>query len=306
MDKVKSISIEELVNKLDLEVVYMPENSQIRLFTSELIRPGMQLAGYFDLFGFERIQIMGRTEINYVKTLTNNVKIYRLDKFFSYPIPALIIANDQEIDSVILYCARKHRRPLLRTKDKTTKLISNLLNYLENHLAPEVVTHGVCMEIFGVGVLIKGKSGIGKSETALELIRRGHRLVADDAVVIRRVDNTLKSTAPELTKHLMEIRGIGLLDIKHLYGVGSIRIEKDIELVVELDEWDSNKVYERLGLDEMYEEILEVKVPKVIIPVKPGRNIPTIVELASKNQRQKVLGFNAAEVYNERFLKLNN
>lgn len=300
----KSISIEELVDYLDLEVIYIPENTKIRIYTSDLIRPGMQLAGYFDLFAYERIQVMGRTEMNYLKTLSGGVKVNRLDKFFSHPIPALIITSNQEIDKTMLYCAKKHKRPMLRTKDKTTKLVSNLINYLEDKLAPEITVHGVCVEVFGIGVLLTGKSGIGKSETALELIKRGHRLISDDAVILRRVVNQLRATAPELTKYLMEIRGIGILDVKHLYGVGSIKVDKVVELVIELEEWSDDKEYERLGLDEIYEEILDIKIPKLTVPVKPGRNIAIIIEVAAKNLRQKLLGHNAAETYDARFIDM--
>lgn len=302
----KSISIEELVKHLDLEVIYIPEDTKIRLFNSELIRPGMQLAGFFDLFAYERIQIMGRTEVNYLKTLSGGVKVNRLDKFFSYPIPALIITCNQEINKTIIYCAKKHKRPVLRSKEKTVKLISKLINYLENKLAPEKIIHGVCVEVFGIGVLLTGKSGIGKSETALELIKRGHRLVADDAVLVRQVENRLVATSPELTRYLMEIRGIGILDIKHLFGVGSVRIDKTIEVIIELEKWSDKKEYERLGLEENYKEIFDIKIPKLTVPVKPGRNIAIIIEVAAKNQRQKLLGYNAAKKYNERFMNQNN
>lgn len=297
----KSISIENLVKYLKLEVIYMPEDTKIRLINSELIRPGMQLAGYFDLFTYERIQILGKTEMNYLKTLNGGLKINRIDKLFSYPIPALIVTSNQKMDETIVYCAKKHKRPLLRTKDRTSKLVSNLINYLEDKLAPEIIIHGVFVEVFGIGVLIKGKSGIGKSETALELIKRGHRLISDDAVQLRCIDNALKGTSPELTRYLMEIRGIGILDIKHLYGVGSVRTEKKLEIIIELEEWNDNKQYDRLGLDENFEEMLDVKIPKLIVPVKHGRNIAMIIEVASKNHRQKSLGYNAAETYNNRF-----
>ncbi len=295
------VKLEDLVNYMNLEPVYYPEDVQSRIYTPEIIRPGLQIAGYFDWFSFERVQVMGKAEMFYLKTLDDDVKKQRLEKFFSFPIPALIIANEMAVDEDIIHYAKKYKRPVFTSGQKTDKLQNILINFLEEELAEETTIHGVCLEVFGVGVLIKGKSGIGKSETSLELINRGHRLVADDAVIIKRVDNGLKATCPELTQHLMEIRGIGILDIKHLFGVGSIRIEQFVEIVIELEEWDENKEYGRIGTDEDYTDILGIKVPTVLIPVRPGRNISAIIEIAAKNYRQKLLGYNPLETYNKRF-----
>jgi HPr kinase/phosphorylase len=295
------VKLEDLVNYMNLEPVYYPEDVQSRIYTPEIIRPGLQIAGYFDWFSFERVQVMGKAEMFYLKTLDDDVKKQRLEKFFSFPIPALIIANEMAVDEDIIHYAKKYKRPVFTSGQKTDKLQNILINFLEEELAEETTIHGVCLEVFGVGVLIKGKSGIGKSETSLELINRGHRLVADDAVIIKRVDNGLKATCPELTQHLMEIRGIGILDIKHLFGVGSIRIEQFVEIVIELEEWDENKEYDRIGTDEDYTDILGIKVPTVLIPVRPGRNISAIIEIAAKNYRQKLLGYNPLETYNKRF-----
>lgn len=296
------VKLEDLVNYVDLEPVYFPEGLQSRIYTAEIIRPGLQIAGYFDWFSFERVQVMGKAEMYYVKTLDEETKKQRLDKYFSFPIPALIVANEIDIDEDVIYYAKKYKRPIFKSIEKTDKLVNIMINYLEEELAEETMYHGVCLEVFGIGVLIKGKSGIGKSETSLDLINRGHRLVADDAVIIKKVDNGLKATCPELTKHLMEIRGLGILDIKHLFGVGSIRITQFIELVIELEEWDQNKEYDRLGIDENYTEILGIKIPTVVVPVRPGRNISAIVEIAAKNYRQKILGYNPLETYNKKFI----
>lgn len=298
------VKLEDLVSFIGLETVYFPEDVQSRIYTAEIIRPGLQIAGYFDWFSFERVQVMGKSEMLYIKTLDEEVKRQRIDKFFSFPIPALIVANDMEVDDVIIHYAKKYKRPVLKSSEKTDKLVNVMINFLEEELAEETIIHGVCLEVFGIGVLIKGKSGIGKSETSLELINRGHRLVADDAVIVKKVDGGLKATCPELTQHLMEIRGIGILDIKHLFGVGSIRLEQFIEMVIELEEWDENKEYDRIGADEDYTEILNVKVPTVVVPVKPGRNISAIVEIAAKNYRQKLLGYNPLETYNKKFRNL--
>ncbi|WMJ78229.1 MULTISPECIES: HPr(Ser) kinase/phosphatase [unclassified Sedimentibacter] len=299
------VKLEDLVNYMKFEPVYYPEDVQSRIYTPEIIRPGLQMAGYFDWFSFERVQVMGKAEMFYLKTLDIKVKRQRLDKFFSFPIPALVIANDMGADEDIIHYAKKYKRPVFTSNQKTDKLQNVLINFLEEELAEETTIHGVCLEVFGVGVLIKGKSGIGKSETSLELINRGHRLVADDAVIIKKVDNDLKATCPELTQHLMEIRGIGILDIKHLFGVGSIRIEQFVEIVIELEEWDENKEYDRIGINEDFTEILGVKVPTVVIPVRPGRNISAIIEIAAKNYRQKLLGYNPLETYNKRFKSLS-
>lgn len=299
------VKLEDLVSYVNLEPVFYPEDVKARIYTPEIIRPGLQIAGYFDWFSFERVQVMGKAESFYLKTLDSETKKQRLDKFFSFPIPALIVANDIEMDEDIIYYAKKYKRPLFKSAEKTDKLQTIIINFLEEELADETTLHGVCLEVFGIGVLIKGKSGIGKSETSLELINRGHRLVADDAVIIKRVDNGLKATCPELTQHLMEIRGIGILDIKLLFGVGSIRIEQFVEIVIELEEWDENKEYDRIGIDEDFTEILGIKVPTVVIPVRPGRNISAIVEIAAKNHRQKLLGYNPLETYNKRFRNLS-
>ncbi|MFA9423155.1 MAG: HPr(Ser) kinase/phosphatase [Sedimentibacter sp.] len=298
------VKLEDLVSYIGLETVYYPEDIQSRIYTAEIIRPGLQMAGYFDWFSFERVQVMGKAEMFFVKTLDEEAKKQRLDKFFSFPIPALIVANEMDANDDIIYYAKKYKRPVFKSNEKTDKLVNIMINFLEEELAEETTIHGVCIEVFGVGVLIKGKSGIGKSETSLELINRGHRLVADDAVIIKKIDSGLKATCPELTQHLMEIRGIGILDIKHLFGVGSIRIEQYIELIIELEEWDENKEYDRIGADDEFTEILGVKIPTVVIPVKPGRNISAIVEIAAKNYRQKLLGYNPLETYNKKFHKL--
>ena len=295
------VKLEDLVSYTGIEPVYYPEDVQSRIYTADIIRPGLQMAGYFDWFSFERVQIMGKAEMLYFKTLDEEVKKDRLDKFFSFPIPALFVANEMEVDDVIIYYAKKYKRPVFRSNEKTDKLVNVMINFLEEELAEETTLHGVCLEVFGVGVLLRGKSSIGKSETALELINRGHRLVADDAVIIKKVEGGLKATCPELTQHLMEIRGIGILDIQHLFGVGSIRLEQFVELGVELEEWDESKEYDRIGADEEYMDILGIKVPMVIIPVRPGRNISAIIEIAAKNYRQKLLGYNPLEKYNKKF-----
>jgi len=299
-----SVTVREIIEGLDLEVLHLPEK-EIRIYNDELIRPGLQLSGYFDMFAYERIQIFGKTESNYIETLDQNNKINRIDKIFSYPIPAAIVCSNMNIDSVMVYCAEKHDRPLLRTKDSTTKLISKLDNFLEAKLAPEITVHGVMVEVYGIGILLTGKSSIGKSETALELVKRGHRLVSDDAVIIKLIGNILECTSPEITRHLLEIRGVGILDINHLYGVGSIRLRQKLNVVINLEEWDQSKAYDRLGFDEKYVQILGKNVKKMDVPVRTGRNIAMIVEVAAMSIRQRILGYNIEDEYNKRFENYN-
>lgn len=298
------VTIDRLIKDFDLEVIYKPQKEEIHIEVSEVNRPGLQLAGFYKYFAYERVQIIGRVEWTYFATLAPQARKRRADELCSHPIPCLIIARDLEVYDEFIDSAKKFHRPILRTKLSTTKFITQIINYLDDKLAPVITMHGVLVDVYGIGVLIIGESGIGKSETALELIKRGHRLVADDAVEIKKKDNnTLEASAPELIRHFMEIRGVGILDIMQLYGVGAVRDTKLIEMVIELENWRADKQYDRLGLDEDYMEILGVNVYKTTIPIKPGRNLAMIVEVAARNHRQKRMGFNAAEELNNRFLK---
>lgn len=297
------ISIDKLIKDLNLEIICKPKEVSISITKSDLNRPGLQLAGYFDHFAYERIQILGNVEWNYLNTLEDDLKIERLSKFFEKEIPALILTRNLDLMPQMEECAKKYNRLILRSNLPTTKFVNKIINYLDEMLAPKTTLHGVLVDVYGIGVLITGKSGVGKSETALELVKRGHRLVADDAVEINNVDNEhLIGRAPELIRHFLEIRGIGILDIKRLYGVGAIRNSKGIDIVIELEYWDESKEYDRVGLDEEYTDILGVKIVKLVVPVKPGRNLAMIVEVAARNHRQKQLGYNAAEELNSRLM----
>lgn len=294
--------VTDIVKHLDLKVIN--KSSKIgttKVYLPEVARPGLQLAGFLDMFSPDRIQVLGNTEVNYMNTLSPEIKKERLRNFFSYDIPALVIANGVEIDDDLLEAVKKYDINTFSTEIATMKFVNIAINYLEDQLAPELTIHGVCMEVFGVGVLIRGKSGVGKSETALELLKRGHRLIADDAVIIRRLENRLKASCPELTKNLIEVRGLGILDSKSLFGVGAVKIDQFINLRIDLEDWDEKKEYDRLGIDEEQDIILDVSLPLVTIPVKPGRNIATIIEIACKNHRQKLLGFDTLDLYNRRF-----
>ena len=299
----KALTIDKLIEDMKLEVIYKADDCEDKVTKSDLNRPGLLLAGYYEYFAYERLQIIGSTEWNYLSTLSEDTRRERLDKLFSYSIPAIIVTREQEVFSEMLESAEKHKKTILRTKLPTTKFNSKLINYLEEVFAPQTSMHGVLVDVFGIGVLITGKSGVGKSETALELIKRGHRLVADDSVEIKKVnEESLKGTSPEIIRHFLEIRGIGILDIKHLYGVGSIRNAKKIDLVIELEYWDENKVYERVGIEEQFTEILGTDVPIIVLPVKPGRNLAMIVEVAARNYRQKKMGYNAAKELDEKLM----
>ncbi|HHV39344.1 MAG TPA: HPr(Ser) kinase/phosphatase [Tepidimicrobium sp.] len=291
-----TVTLDKLIEDLNVEVIYRAEGVEnVKITASELNRPGLQLTGHFKNFAHERIQIIGTIEWHYTNNLPADIRLARLRQMFSYDIPALIISRNLPVFPELLELAKKYNRTILRTELATTKFINILINYLDYALAPRITIHGVLVEVYGMGILITGKSGVGKSETALELIKRGHRLVADDSVSIKRIGGALKGEAPELIRYFMEVRGIGILNIERLYGVGAVKNSEFIDLIIELELWDEDREYERLGLDEECTELLGVKVPKLVIPVLPGRNLAMIVEVAARNTRQKGLGYNAAE-----------
>lgn len=300
------VTLDKLIEDLELEIVYRADGMEdVKLSASEVNRPGLHLTGYMDVFAYDRLQIIGKVEWSYCSSLDSKLRHERFEKIFSRPIPAMIFSRNLDIFPEVVELAKKYNRTLLRTGITTTKLVNRLINYLDYALAPSMIIHGVLVEVYGLGVLIIGESGIGKSETALELIKRGHRLVADDVVEIKKVEDELRGIAPEIVRYFMEIRGIGILDIERLYGVGAIKSEEFIDLVVELEYWDEKKEYDRLGLDEVYIELLGEKVPKLTIPVKPGRNTAMIVEVAARNARQKILGYNAAEELSKKIREQN-
>ncbi len=290
-----SIPIDNIVEELGLEVIYCHDSRPLVVTTSDINRPGLQFAGFFDYFASERIQVLGKVEMTYLETLDPDFRLQQLDKFFQYDFPCLIISRDMEIPPYILELSKKYNRCLFRSSQSTSSLTQRLINYLGSALAPKITRHGVLVDVYGAGVFLMGESGIGKSETALELVKRGHRLVADDAVEIKKVtDNRLIGESPELIRHFMEIRGIGIIDIKSMYGVGSVINNKPLDIVIYLEFWDDSKEYDRLGLTEEHIEILGVKLPKIVIPVRPGRNLAIIVEVAARNWRLKRMGYNAA------------
>ncbi|HSQ33842.1 MAG TPA: HPr(Ser) kinase/phosphatase [Peptostreptococcaceae bacterium] len=297
----KKVSIKDIIKDLKLDVIYMPEDKEYFVYSQDINRPGLQYAGYFEYFAYDRIQIVGKSEYNYFQYIDDKTREERLDKVFSYEIPAMILTRGLEVNEDAIKMAKKHKRVILATKSNTTRFINKLSNYLDAFLSPSITLHGVLVDIYGIGVLIKGESSIGKSETALELVQRGHRLVADDAVEINKIDDTvLVGQAPELIRHFMEIRGIGIIDIRSLYGVGAVKNTKKIDMIVYLESWDESNYYDRLGLDKEYEKIMGIPVEKLVVPVKPGRNTAMILEVASMNFRQRGMGYDAAFEFTEK------
>ena len=294
----------DLINELGLERIYVSDDVEyVRIETTDISRPGLQMAGYYEKFVPERVQVIGSAEWHFLRDMDESNRLDVLEKFIQYPIPVIIVTRGNEVFPELIELSKKYNKTLLYSEKTTSKVIGELVSYLGLKLAPTTSIHGVLLEVFGVGVLLTGKSGIGKSETALDLITRGCRLISDDVVEIKRVEDTLRGSCPELTRYFLEIRGIGILDIERLYGISAVKQYDYLDMVVELEAWNPDKEYDRVGLEEETIEILGIKLPKVTIPVKPGRSIAMIVEVAAKNNRQKRLGYNAAEELNERVSK---
>ena len=301
----RSVSIRDLAKDLDLEIVYMPDDVEYVVHYQDIHRPGLQFAGYFEHFTYDRIQIVGKTEYTYFSHIDRETRRAILDKFFSYEIPALIVSRGLEVKPDVIEMAKKYNRVVLATKRNTTRLINRLSSYLDSKLSPTTSVHGVLVDVYGVGVLIRGESSVGKSETALELVQRGHRLVADDAVEITKIDeNILIGQSPEVLRHFMEIRGIGIIDVRSMYGVGAVKDSKVIDIIIRLENWNDNTYYDRLGLDKEYEEILGIDIEKLVVPVKPGRNTAMILEVAAMNFRQKRMGYDAAQEFTKKLTNL--
>ena len=296
MAEIFSVTVEEIIKQLNMEIIYAPENiSSLVVTENDCNRPGLQLMGFYEYFNPERMQIIGKMEFAYLSTIDEATRYQRLDMLLSQHIPALIISRELPYFSEMLELAKKYEVPLLRSKESTSNFIAGLIAFLNMNLAPRITRHGVLIEIYGEGVFITGESGVGKSETAIELVKRGHRLVADDAVEIRKVSNdSLMGSSPDNIRHFLELRGIGIINARRLFGIGAVKNTEKIELVVEMELWNPEKIYDRMGVDTQYVSILGVKVPSLTIPVKPGRNLAVILEVAAMNNRQKKMGYNAA------------
>ena len=295
------VSTKEVMEKFNLQLVSGQEGIGRYITTSDISRPGLEMAGYFTHYPANRVQLLGKTELSFFEMLPKKDKVDRMYKLCTPNTPAIIIARGLNVPDELIEAAADANVPVMVSKLTTTQFSSQLTNFLESQLAPSTAIHGVLVDIYGIGVLILGKSGVGKSETALELVKRGHRLVADDCVEIRQeAENLLVGSPPPLLEHLLEIRGIGIIDIMTLFGASAVRPNKRITLIVELELWDENKNYDRLGLDEEKMQIIDTKLTKLTIPVQPGRNVSVIIEVAAMNYRLKRKGLNAAEEFSRR------
>ena len=304
MEKVKRTpaSLKNMVETFNMEILHKGRDFDNTVVTiSDVNRPALQLVGFYDYFDDKRLQILGRGEMQFLERMTEAERTRVFNKLLSYPFPAMIVARDMEAPSELVQMANKHDRTLLRSAESTVDVTSKLIDYLNRAMAPQIARHGVLMNIYGQGVLILGDSGIGKSETAIELLKRGHRLVADDAVEIRRISNSLFGTAPEIIRHYIEIRGVGVIDVQQLFGMGAVQFDTEIDLVIQLEQWVDGKFYARLGLGEEKYEMLGVELPIVTIPVRPGRNLAGIVEIATMKNRQMKYGYNAARDFVTQF-----
>lgn len=289
------IELSRIVKEFSLEVLNMPEGD-VLVSSTETSRPGLHLAGYYEYFDAKRIQILGMNEIGFLRGFDEDKKKKMVDEFFAKKPAAVIIARNLADDIIYSETAKKYDVPLLVTRESTSDFEAALIAFLNLHLAPRITRHGVLVEVYGEGILLLGESGVGKSETAIELVKRGHRLIADDAVEIRRVSSkSLVGTAPDNIRHFIELRGIGIINASRTFGAGAVKLTEKIDLVINMEPWDTNKNYDRMGLETQKTEILGLQIPSLTIPVKPGRNLAVIIEVAAMNSRQKKLGYNAAE-----------
>ena len=296
MESLYSVKLSELIKRFHLEVLRGGAGYEDRAISTEDVnRPGLQLTGFFDYFDPKRLQVIGRVETTYLEGLTADQRRESFEQLLSQDIPALIISRGIDPFPECMEMADKYDRTLLRSQDTTSVLMSNIIAALKSYLAPRITRHGVLVEVYGEGVLLLGESGVGKSETAIELVKRGHRLIADDAVEIKQTATRgLVGTAPELIRHYIELRGIGVIDVRRLFGMSAVKEESEIDMVINLEQWKDGAMYDRLGLENLYTTILDVQVPSLTIPVKPGRNLAVIIEVAAMNNRHKKMGYNAA------------
>ena len=292
-----TIALAKVIKELGLSEVYLPRSAdEILIKSRDVNRPGVELNGYCEYFDPNRITILGRSEIEMLKSFGKQRKAEAIDHFFALHPPTVIVARGIESSEDMLAAAKKYDIPLLSSRDSTSNVVADLVSLLNVELAPRITRHGVLIEVYGEGILLVGDSGVGKSETAIELIKRGHRLIADDAVEIRRVSSkSLVGQAPENIRHFIELRGIGIINARRIFGMGAVKLSEKIDMCINMEIWDATKVYDRMGIDSEYTEILGIRVPVMTIPVKPGRNLAVIIEVAAMNNRQKKMGYNVAQ-----------
>ena len=296
MPEVYTIPLSKIIHELQLETAFLPKSADDILIQSrDVVRPGMELNGYHEYFDPNRIAVLGRAEMYMLESLKPERRAMALDSYLSLKPPAVIVARGIDPGKDFMEIAKTYHVPVLRTTESTSNVVASLVAYLNVELAPRITRHGVLVEVYGEGILLVGDSGVGKSETAIELIKRGHRLIADDAVEIRRVSSkSLVGQSPENIRHFIELRGIGIINARRIFGMGAVKLQEKIDMCINLEIWDATKVYDRMGMDSEYTKILGIKVPVMTIPVKPGRNLAIIIEVAAMNNRQKKMGYNAA------------
>ncbi len=304
-DFTSRVVLQKIITEEALQVLYTPdEPSKIMVSSSDVNRPGLALAGFFDHFDHKRIQILGNAESVYLKNMSEELRRERLTAFFQRNPVAVVSSHGNKPDEMMIELASYFEVPLLFTEENTSDFMAALIAYLHVQLAPQITRHGVLVEVYGEGILITGDSGVGKSETAIELIKRGHRFIADDAVELRRVSaKAIVGTAPEILKYYIELRGIGIVDVRRLFGMGSVKATEKIDMIIHLEPWVQGKMYDRLGLDNDFTDIMGIKIPTTTIPVKPGRNLAIIFEIAAMNNRQKKMGYNTAEEFNQKLMQ---
>lgn len=304
-EAVYSVPLSKIIGDRAFETVYLPDLPEnIMISNAGVNRPGLQFAGFYDHYEASRLQIIGKVEHLYLATLSAEERAKRLEAFYASRPVGVIYTSSLSIGEDARKFAEKYRVPILRSADLTSPLMAALIALLSTELAPRLTRHGVLVEVYGEGILLLGDSGIGKSETAIELVKRGHRLIADDAVDIRRVSaKTLVGSSPEIIRHYIELRGIGIVDVCRLFGMGAVKETEKIDLIINLEPWEQGKMYDRLGLEEQFTDILGIRVPSIVIPVHPGRNLAIIIEIAAMNNRQKKLGYNTAEEFNKRLME---
>ncbi len=305
MEELYTVELSKVIDEFHLETIYLPDLPEnIKVSCSRVNRPGLQMVGFYDHYEEARLQIIGKVEHLFISRLEPEERSRRLEDFFRSSPIGVIITSSIEISQEMVSIAEKYKVPLMRTAERTSEFMAALIAYLNVQLGPRMTRHGVLVEVYGEGVLLLGDSGIGKSETAIELVKRGHRLIADDAVEIKRVSaTTLVGRAPEIIRHYVELRGVGIVDVRRLFGMGAVKETEKIDLVINLENWQDGKMYDRLGLEESSMDLLGIKVPMIVLPVCPGRNLSVVIEVAAMNNRQKKMGYNTAEEFNKRLME---
>lgn len=304
MDSEYNVKLSSIIEEFHLEALYIG-SGDCEISTSEVNRPGLPLAGFLELYQPHRVQIIGREECSFLELLDEQSRDRNVNQFMKGKPVCVIFSSSLDVPEEFMKYAEKYDVPLLRTSLRTSEFMAALISALRVKLAPMITRHGVMVEVYGVGILILGDSGIGKSETAIELVKRGHRLIADDAVEIRKVSAiTLVASAPELIRHYVELRGIGIVDVRRIFGIGAVKDTEKINMVIKMEPWEEGKFYDRIGLENETTEVMGIELPTVTIPVRPGRNLAVIIEIAAMNQRQKDMGYNTAVEFNKRLMKM--